>query len=512
MFRDLFKKLLHTKVSNKKFNEISNKREIEIKENPISANLEKTIEIFEQIYSIPENKDVKIRRLVIKSLNRKAAILTVSTITDPVILDDFIIKPLLRNANEKKVDDILQGLTISPDTVIMDIITKINNGHAVLFIEGFKNAFCINAANFHGRDIGSPDNEIALKGSKEAFTEKMDINISLIRKRIRNESLIFESTMVSERARNEVTLVYLKDITNEKLLNNIRERLKSLSVDSIQNLGLLEQHIEERTFSIFPTILYTERPDRATAYIENGYIILIMENSPASLIVPATFWSFFHTSEDYYMRFLYGNFTRALRAVGMFITIFASAIYVSITNYHTEMIPPDLLLAIASTREKVPFPALFEVFLMEIAFELIREGGLRVPAPIGPTIGIVGALILGQAAVQANIVSPIVVIVVALSGLSSFTVGDLSMNFTIRLIRFCFLIAGGLFGFYGMTALFTAGIFYLVSLKSFGVPYLAPMTPKYISSKDTVFRRMLKDEMFRPGYLKPKDMKKTRRI
>jgi spore germination protein KA len=172
------------------------------------------------------------------------------------------------------------------------------------------------------------------------------------------------------------------------------------------------------------------------------------------------------------------------------------------------MVPSDLLLAISATREKVPFPTFIEVLMMESAFELIREAGLRVPSPIGPTIGIVGALILGQAAVQANIVSPIVVIVVALSGLSSFAIGDISMNFAIRIIRFAMIMAGGVLGIYGMAAVFSIGLFYVVSIKSFGVPYLAPMTPKYISSNDTIFRKLTKNERFRPGYLKPKDVKK----
>lgn len=511
MFRHFIQKLFQSKLDRRKFNEKSNEKEIELKNSPLSVNIEKTIGLFEKLYSIPDNKDVKIKRFKINGSNKNAAILSVNTIVDPMVIENFVLRPLLTNSDKtKRPADILQGLAVKEAQMIGEIVSKINDGHAVLFIDGQKEALCINAANFQGRDIGASQNEIALKGPKEAFTEKLDTNISLIRKRIRNESLVFEPITASVRSNNEVIVVYLKDLTNEKLLKNVQQRINSIDIDSIQNLAILEQLIEERKLSIFPSILYTERPDRATAYLENGFIVLLMDNSSACLIVPATFWSFFHTSEDYYMRYLFGNFTRGLRMIGVFITLFASAIYVSITNYHTEMIPPDLLLAIASTREKVPFPALFEVFLMEIAFELIREGGLRVPTPIGPTIGIVGALILGQAAVQANIVSPIVVIVVALSGLSSFTVGDLSMNFSIRLIRFGFLLTAGLFGFYGMTAFFTAGLFYLVSLKSFGVPYLAPMTPRYISSKDTVFRRLMDKEIFRPGYLKPKDMKKLK--
>ena len=193
------------------------------------------------------------------------------------------------------------------------------------------------------------------------------------------------------------------------------------------------------------------------------------------------------------------------------IALFTSSLYIAITNFHVGMIPPDLLMAIAGSRERVPFPSVIEVLSMEIAFELIREAGLRVPSPIGPTIGIVGALILGQAAVQANIISPIVIIVIALSGLSSFIVSDVSMNFAIRMTRFLFIFSAAFIGIYGVTALFIAGLFYLVSLKSFGTPYFAPMTPHSYSSKDFIFRHVPSKEIFRPGYLKTKDMPKQRK-
>ncbi|MFO1443712.1 spore germination protein [Bacillus sp. Bva_UNVM-123] len=509
MFLDLLRKKLKQKDLYH-YDEKSNAKEIEIKKQQIGSNIHHTISIFEEIYSIPNNNDVNIREFNISSLNKKAAILAITSITDSNAIDKYVLVPLLTNKDSSKnIVDILEISDVSTFHIIEDIINKINDGNAVLFVDGLTSAYCVSVSDFQNRDIASSENEIVIKGPKEAFTENLTANISLIRKRIRNEKLVIESTLISKRSHNKIHVVYIKDLVNKQLLTNIKTRINNLDVDSIQNIPLLEQLIEDRQVSIFPTILYTERPDRAVSFLEDGYIVLLMENSPASLVLPATFWSFFHAPEDHYMRYIYAIFTRALRILAIFITLFTGAIYVGLTNYHTEMIPPDLLLAVASTRDKVPFPAFVEVFLMEIAFELIREGGLRVPTPIGPTIGIVGALILGQAAVQANIVSPIVVIVVALSGLSSFVIGDISMNFAVRLCRFLFLLSSALFGFYGMAATFTAGVFYLVSIKSFGVPYLSPMTPNYISSKDTLFRIRLTKEMFRPGYLKQKDIKKN---
>lgn len=508
MFKMLFR--LWGKLQSKEaYSEKGSTEDIRLKKQSIELSLEDNITTFQSIYSIPRNTDVKIRHLTINALNQKAALLYISSIIDTKIIEDHLIKPLLSNeAKTKSLENIISAESVSKVQIVQDVLIEVNKGSCALIVDGEKDVYLIGAANFQGRTIDKPENEVALKGPKESFNEKAMTNISLVRKKIRSENLVVESTIISKRSKNDLYFVYVKDLVNNELLESVKERVNTIDADSVQNLSILEQLIEERPRSFFPTILYTERPDRVAYFLENGFIVLFMENSPAALVVPATFWSFYHSSDDRMLRFIYGNFSRFIRVFGLFITLFTSAIYVSVTNYHAEMVPPDLLLAMASTREKVPFPSFMEVLMMEIAFELIREAGLRVPSPIGPTIGIVGALILGQAAVQANIVSPIVVIVVALGGLSSFVIGDISMNFAIRLIRFLFLISAGFFGIYGMTAVFTLGLYYLVSIKSFGVPYLAPFTPKYISTGDTVFRKLTRNELFRPGYLKPKDIKK----
>ena len=331
-------------------------------------------------------------------------------------------------------------------------MSGINSGSAALFVEGDTQCYVFETTEIKSRGIESSQNEVIVKGAKEAFTEKIIDNISLIRKKIKNENLIVESTVISKRSRNDVFLVYEKDLVNEELLQTIKDKLATIDSHSIIDLSILEQYLEERPRSLFPTILYTERPDRAASFIQEGHIILLMENSPSSLVLPATFWTMFHSPEDHYLRVPYGNFIRILRLFALFVSVFTSSFYLAVTNFHVGMIPPDLLMAIAGTRERVPFPSILEVLLMELAFELIREAGLRVPSPIGPTIGIVGALILGQAAVQANIISPIIIIVIALSGLSSFIIIDISMNFAIRITRFLFILASGFIGIYGSAA------------------------------------------------------------
>lgn len=481
----------------------------DLKEKEFSRHLQENLSILKELYSLPDNKDIKLRELYLEGFNKQAALLFISTITDVKSIEENILKPLTENTSSTKhVRDVVSVQMVHEISIFKDAVKNINKGNALLVLEGEAGAYVFDCPDFQSRAIEKPDTEILIKGPKEAFNEKAVANISLLRKKIRNENLIVEAIEVSQRSHNDVFVLYIRGLANEKLVDNIKKRLGSLEVNAIQNLSLLEEYIEERNYSIFPSILNTERPDRAASFLEDGYIILLMDNSPDSLVLPATFWSFFHSPEDHYLRIHYGNFTRALRMFALFITLFTSAIYIAITTYHAEMIPPDLLLAIASSREKVPFPAVIEILIMEAAFELIREAGLRVPSPIGPTIGIVGALILGQAAVEANIISPIVIIVVALGGLSSFAVSDLSLNFAVRLIRFLFILSASMFGIYGMTAFFVAGMYFMVSLKSFGVPYLAPLSPTYKSSKDTIFRRLVKNEKFRPGFLKSSDLQK----
>lgn len=494
------------------YKEESNAEDIELKKQDINSQYEQNLNTFKSIFTVPENIDVKVREFTITSLNRKGFIIFLSTMADLQAIMEAIEEPLIDNKHpSKKIPDIVSYPIASTVSNIGEITEFITAGNTALFVDGDDQCYLFETTQIRGRSIEKSDNEVIVKGAKEAFNERVIDNIALIRKKIKNENLLVETQTIAKRSRNNVFFVYQKDLVNVELLQTIKDKLSSFNVDSILDLSILEQYLEERPRSIFPTLLYTERPDRAAAFIEEGHIILLMENSPGCLILPATFWALFHSPEDHYLRTPYGNFIRILRFLALFVAVFTSPIYIAITNFHVGMIPPDLLMAIAGTRERVPFPSIVEVLMMEIAFELIREAGLRVPSPIGPTIGIVGALILGQAAVQANIISPIVIIVIALSGLSSFIISDLSMNFAIRISRFLFIFSAGFMGIYGVTALFIAGLYYLVSLKSFGTPYFAPMTPHFVSSKDLLIRHVPMKEKFRPGYLKPKDMVKQRK-
>lgn len=447
------------------------------------------------------------RSMKIKFNNKDGCLFYYSSIVDSSRINMHIIKPLLEN-NGDSVYNVVSIENIEEIKEYKKVIQNVNSGKVILFIEGEATSYAIDVADFKHRAIFKAENEPSIKGPQDSFTESLNTNMSLIRKQLHNNQLINEGIQIGERSINEVNLVYIKDLVNDEILDKVRKKLTNISVDSVRNIEILEQYIEERPYSIIPTVLYTEKPDKATSYIEDGFIVLLMDSSSACLIVPVTFWSFFHSPEDRYLRFLYGNFTRVIRLFSFYLSLMISATFVAIANYHSEMIPPDLLLAITASRERVPFPLIFEVLIMEIAFELIREAGLRIPSPLGPTIGIVGALILGQAAVEANIISPIIVIVAALSGLSSFALADLHLNFTVRMMRFVFILAAGAFGMLTLVGAFLLFFMYAASFKSFGVPFFSPMSPHFLSSEDTVFRKAIKKEFFRPGYLHPKDIQK----
>ncbi|UOQ83816.1 spore germination protein [Gracilibacillus salinarum] len=485
----------------------NNAEQSSLKDKKVAASLIQNMQDTKDLFGYGVNKDFSMRSITLKSNGKKASLFYFSSIVDGARINLHIIKPLLTTEGDR-IKNIVSIENIEETSDFEKVVQNINSGKVILFVEGDEQAYAMDVADFAHRPVSKAENEVTIKGPQEAFTESLNSNISLIRKQLHNHSLINEGIQVGERSVNEVNVIYIKDLVNDDLLNNVRNRIKQIKTDNVRNLEILEQFIEERPYSLIPTILYTEKPDKATSYLEDGYVVILMDSSSACLIVPVTFWSFFHAPEDRYLRFFYGNFTRAIRIFCFYLTLMISATYVAISNFHSEMIPPDLLLAITASRERVPFPLIIEVLMMEIAFELIREAGLRIPNALGPTIGIVGALILGQAAVEANIISPIIVIVAALSGLSSFAVADLNMNFTIRLMRFIFILAAGTYGMLSLTGAFLLFLMYAASVKSFGVSFFSPMSPHFMSSEDTVFRKTVKKEIFRPTFLHLKDIQK----
>ncbi|EMR07200.1 GerA spore germination protein [Bhargavaea cecembensis DSE10] len=485
-----------------------------VPDDPFSERLDDNVKQLEELFLYPTNDTLKVRALNIPSINRSAKVLFIAGAADTDMINDHIIRPLLASqpaeeGNEPSVDGIKDNiLTVSGSETIADFreaVRRLINGNTVILIDGEKTAIAADTAGFETRSVAEPTREIVIKGPNHAFVEAVDVNKSLIRRQLKDHRLVSETVSVGNESPQNVSVLYLDNIADKALVRNVKDRLEKVDKDAILTLAALEELIEERPYSLFPSTMTTERPDRASSFLLEGHVVLLMDNSPDALIAPITFWSLFHTAEDQFLRWAYGNFARIMRLIALFIALLVPAAYLAVITFHPEMIPTDLLLAIAGTRERVPFPSLLELLLLEITFEILREAGVRVPTPLGTTIGIVGALILGQAAVQANLVSPLLVVVIAITGLSNFALPEVGLSVMVRILRFGFLIAAHLLGFVGIALAFAALLAYAASIKSFGVPFFSPLSPHFPSSRDLFMRPVLRKQQLRPQSMSPQE-------
>lgn len=383
------------------------------------------------------------------------------------------------------------------------LIEGINSGNCALFVDTIQVAFDIDVKGFKQRSVEAPNNEVIIKGSQEAFVENLRTNTSLLRRITNNENLIIESLSVGEISKTKVAVCYMKEIANPELVNEVKYRLNNLALDSLISTGQLEQLIEDDEKSGIPSLLSTERPDKCVHFLMQGRVVLLVNGNPYAIAVPAVLIDFLSSPEDTNLRVTFANFLKALRFLAYFITLLAPGIFIAVTSFHQELLPTELLLSILASRESVPFPIIFELLLMEISFELIRESSLRVPGPVGSTLGIVGALILGEAAVTAHIVSPILIIVVAITGLSSFAIPDFTFSFHLRVYRFLFTFLAYTAGFLGIGLGLFVYISLLGSIKSFGVDFTSPLTPSLSFGANSYFVKPAWKQEKRASYITP---------
>lgn len=467
------------------------------------------IDFLKSKYNLIINSDVKIREFTLPIKNKQipATLLYIDGMVDEKTITTSVLQPLLlKNSilmqNEKNNSEskgcrisikkqsshninienfIYNGLiphnSISKETNFENVIKKVNSGFCALFVDNIALAFCIETKGFKGRSVDKPITETIVRGSQEGFVENIRTNTSMLRKIINNENLVIEELNVGEINRTQVAICYIKNIANDDLIAEVKYRISSLKMDSLLSSGQLEQFIKDKPENSFPQAISTERPDRVSNYLLNGRVAIIVNGTPFALVVPAIFIDFLDSGEDKNLSYAFANFLRLIRIIALFFAIFLPGIYVAITNFHQELIPSELLFAIANAREAIPFPVIFEIIVMEISFELIREAGLRVSSSFSTTVGIIGALILGEAAVSANIVSPILIIIVAFTGICSFAIPDFSLTTSIRIYRFLYIILGYLAGFLGIALGFFVHFIILTDICSFGVPYFAPYIP-----------------------------------
>ncbi|MEW9108232.1 MAG: spore germination protein [Cytobacillus gottheilii] len=382
---------------------------------------------------------------------------------------------------------------------------KLVDGFALIILKDSEPYCFIQVKGAETRSITEPTTQTTIRGPKDGFVEDLSTNLSLIRSRIKNPNLCFQKYIIGEDTSTSVTIGYMGNIVNDKILEEVKTRLEEIKTFAIFESANIEEMIADKTFTPFPLIYNSERPDSVAAHIVSGKIAVLVDGTPFVLTAPATFNDFFSISEDYYQPFFMASFLRIIRYFSFVISLLLPSLYVAIITYHHEMIPTTLITKIFSQREGIPFPAVIEALAMEITFEILREAGVRMPRAVGQTVSIVGGLVIGQSAVEAGIVSNFMVIIVALTAIASFVSPVYNLAISTRMLRFLFILLGGMIGFYGIILALIIMVAHLNSLRSFGVPYLTPVTPFIASDQQDTFVRLPYFMMFsRPKYLKTK--------
>ncbi len=487
---------------------------------PIANSLEQNMRWLQERYI--RCSDLVYRQFTISGLQElQGAIFYFDGITNSKVVHDNILQPLLLDAEfinndakdaenlQKYFSFVKQRLLPAGEITIIDDLEQgalsMMNGDVLLLLDRCEQAFVVDAKGFPQRSVSNSENEVVLRGPQEAFTEPLRVNTALIRRRLRTDQLKFEEFILGRYTQTTVELVYLEGVANDNIIAEVRRRLDNIkNVDSILDGSCVEQYIEDAPFSVFPQLQYTERPDKVAASLLEGRVALVIDGSPNVLLLPLMFVQLLQSPEDYYNRVVSGTFMRWIRYMGLLIAATLPSLYVAITSYHPEMLPLSLLLSIATAREGVPFPAFVEALIMELSFELLREASIRLPGAIGNTIGIVGALVIGEAAVSAHLVAPQMVIVVAITAIGSFTVPSVEASYPIRLIRFPLMLLAAAFGLYGVMLGLLAVLVHLVNLRSFGFPYLEPLAPLKLNElRDVLVRAPRWLMMLRPQFREP---------
>lgn len=465
----------------------------------IDKSIDKNIEYIEKAFF--KCGDIVKNKFII-GFKQKTKIYIVYTdgLTDAEMINERVLRPLLNGfidlPNYNIIEYLEEKKLETPDysevNEMQDVITEILSGNTAMFIDGYNEVIIFSSKKFPSRGVSESESEAVMRGSKDSFNESLRTNTGLIRRRIRDERLKVEQIKIGVRSKTDVAIMYVDGLVKPNLLKELKEEIDKFEIDAIFDSGMIEQLVEKNWYSPFPQFQHTERPDKTASALLEGRIAIIVDNSPDALILPTTFNCFFQASDDYYSRWEVATFARILRYIGGFLAISLPALYIALTTFHTAMLPTSLVLSFASARAGVPFPAIVEILIMEIEFELLREAGIRLPGQMGGTIGIVGGLIVGQAAVDANLVSNIVVIVVALTAICSFSIPNESFTSTFRLLKFFILIFSAIWGLFGFCIAFLILMIHLGSLESYGVPYMMPTVASekmhYNDKKDYILR------------------------
>lgn len=384
------------------------------------------------------------------------------------------------------------------------------SGDTIVLCEGFDGCIAVDTNGGEKRPVSEPTTETVVRGPREGFTENLRTNIALVRRKIKNADLWVETKQIGRVTKTDVSLMYINGIAQDSVIAEAKARLERIDIDAVLESGYIEELIQDGKYSLFPTMTNSERPDVVAAGLLEGRIAIFVDGTPFVLLAPVFFIQFFQAAEDYYNRYNF-SIIRLLRLLSFFIAMLAPGLYIALTTFHQEAIPTPLLISLAAQREGIPFPAFVEAMMMEITFEILREAGVRMPRAIGQAVSIVGALVLGDAAVQAGLVSPAMVIVVSLTAISNFVIPAYDLATTVRLLRFMFMILAATFGLFGISAGIVALVLHLCSLRSFGVPILSPFAPLSLSGQtDGLLRLPVWRQHLRPRFLSPRNKVRER--
>ncbi len=508
MFGYIFKKIGYLSLKNRNDNMLKNTGPGKINSEPISPELEKNLEVIKGI--LCDSSDVTIHEFNFGHDRRfSGALIYINSITDKQEIHRNILQPLMYDAlmlqnngnmDFTQIDTVRKNLIPMTDnekvSLISDLLDKLLTGEAILLINGSNEALAVKTGKRESRSIEEPGTEAVVRGPREGFVENVNVNIALMRKKIKDADLCVEKFIIGDKSKTDVYIMYIKSVANPKLIEEIRRRLKRIKIKAILESGYIEQFIEDSPYSVFPTISNSEKPDKVAAKILEGRAAIFVDGTPFVLVMPMVFIESFQSVEDYYARPFLASVIRIIRFLSYIISTLGPAIYVALTVFHQELIPTQLLISITEGRERVPFPAILEAFLMLFAFDILREAGVRLPKPVGQTVGIVGALVLGEASVEAGLISPIMVIVVSSTAIASFAVPAQTDSGTI--LRYIYLALAGIAGGFGVIIGLLVTLLHLASLRSFGTPYLWPIVPLNIPGLKDVFIRMPLWTMSRP--------------
>ena len=460
----------------------------------LDRDISRNIARLRALLNAPLNADAQFRELSLSG--HRLCVVYIEGMTDDRKLGEFVLRACAegniaegrRPDAEYLIENVLETAQCEVERRVAAILDAVATGRAALLIDGCAEAVLMETRGYPARQVDRTTNESVVIGAQEGFVENLRSNMTLLRRYVPSYRLIIECLAVGTKVPGRAALAYLDGVADARIVNEARRRLKCIDAPAVQGLGAIGQLIEDDPWSPLPQLLQTERPDRAASCVLEGQVVILADNSPFALAAPITLFHQLHASDDSFSRWQYGTFLRLIRVAGMLISVFLPGLYIALTDYHMHLLPLSLLGSIAEARANVPFPILAEIMIMEFSFYLINEAGTRIPNQIGSALGIVGALILGQAAVSASIISPILIIIVAITGLGNYAIPDYGFGIGLVLCRLFVIVCGALFGLYGVCLAAFCLLSGLCAQRSLGLPYLAPVAPKRPHNPDLLAR------------------------